>query len=74
MPRYPDTPIPRPPQLIAIFFVVIMLSRLIATLPAFKLFLYCSAGALGGAALVLPALYITYAANGGSWQESVTKV
>ena len=61
-------------QLIVLFFCIVVLSRLIASLPAGKVFLYSTLGAVLGGGVVLPCLYITLAANGGSWDYSPTKV
>lgn len=57
-----------------IFADVILLSRLLANLPAGKLLIYTSAGAVVGGAVALPCMFIAYAAAGGSYSSSVTQV
>ncbi|GAB4820831.1 hypothetical protein N2152v2_007877 [Parachlorella kessleri] len=62
------------PQMIVLFFCVVVLSRLLASLPAGKVFIYSALGGAGGGGVALACLYITLAANGGSWEYSPTKV
>lgn len=53
--------------------MLILLSRLLTSLPAGKLFLYTGGGAAAGGALALACLYITWVANGSHYAASATK-
>ena len=60
--------------MIVLFFCVVVLRRLLASLPAGKVFLDTALGAAGGGGVGLDYLNMTLAANGGSWDYSPTKV
>jgi hypothetical protein len=62
------------PLLIVIYACLILLSRNMALKPTIFLVLVMLPATLAGAGLALAVEYITYAANGNSYNDTVTKV